>query len=370
MNKQLINEIIEESTVINAAGKMTALGGSAQHSDIANTQAEAAKLHVDLARLRYLAGEAIAAVTGAESACLTTGAAAGICIGVAAMLTGTDSDKAQRLPEFEGENRILLQAGHAVNFGASVEQMIRLGGGDPTIVGTTESVSQKLLSETLERDQFAGFVYVQSHHCIQENRVDLKDCIALCQQHRIPLLVDAAAEEDLTHYISLGADLVTYSGGKAIGGPTSGFIAGRKDLIEACELQFQGIARPMKVGKEQILGLLYALQLYEERDKGEVDEEMKAINSLLLSQLQQHSSLDVQLREDEAGRGISRVAVAARDQGFPIKDLLKFMKSASPSIRTRNHHIDKGFFQIDPREIDLDKAEIIASTIKAYLSQL
>ncbi|HKI74616.1 MAG TPA: hypothetical protein VJ998_08230, partial [Pseudomonadales bacterium] len=105
--------------VINAAGKLTALGGSAQSEAVAAAQASAARQHVDLARLREAASQKIAAYTGAEAACITSGAAAGIVISVAAVLTGTSIEKVSRLPQVDADNRILLQAGHAVNFGAT-----------------------------------------------------------------------------------------------------------------------------------------------------------------------------------------------------------------------------------------------------------
>lgn len=361
------NEIKNRSLVINAAGKMTALGGSAQHIAVAEMMADAATVHVDLALLRKLAGEKVANITGAESACITTGAAAGICIGIAAILTGQDAVKVQQIPHVEGENRFLLQAGHAVNFGATVEQMISLGGGQPVIVGSKEKVSVEQLENLLGEEQYAGFVYVKSHHCVQENMIDFLDCARLCREHEIPILVDAAAEEDLRYFISEGADLVTYSGGKAIGGPTSGFIAGKESLVAACEMQFQGIARPMKVGKEQILGLISALERYESREQKEIDRALKEINNVLLTRLQNHRQLDIRVIEDQAGRNISRVAVGPRADAFNLKDLVVFLVKASPSIRTRNHKLQSGYIQIDPREIDQDKAHYIADKIEQFL---
>lgn len=369
MNKSITSSIENRVAVINAAGKLTALGGSAQSQDVAQAMAAAAMSHVDLKLLRDLSGKVIAELTGADAACVTTGAASGITIGIAAILTGTDFDKVQRLPDFSGENRFLLQAGHAVNFGATVEQMIRLGGGKPSIIGTTNLVSRKNLEDALTGDSYAGFVFVKSHHCVQENMLDLNTCVELCHRHKIPVLVDAAAEEDLKKYVASGAELVTYSGGKAFSGPTSGFISGNKHLIEACELQFSGIARTMKVGKEQIMALITALHNYTHQEIDTRNEDLNKINSLLVNILKEVPVLRVELREDEAGRGFSRIAVSAKEESFDIRDLVKFLASGSPSIRTRNHHINKGLIQIDPREIDLKKAEIIAARIIEFTQQ-
>ena len=352
--------------VINAAGKLTALGGSAQSEAVAFAQAKAAQQHVDLSRLRQIAGEQVATYTGAEAACITTGAAAGIAISVAAVLTGTDMDRIQQLPRVEGGNGILLQAGHAVNFGATVTQMIRLGGGSPHIVGSTNSVSERLLADTVEGGTFEGMVYVQSHHCVQENMVPLPSCVDICHRCAIPVIVDAAAEEDLEHYISLGVDLVTYSGGKAFGGPTVGFIAGKRVLIEACEMQFAGIARPMKVGKEAIAGLLVALEAYTSADPEVRRAELTRINDLIVGGLCDCSSYRVFLKPDEADRPFERVAIGAATSTFEVRDLVAFLAGGSPSIRTRNHHLDQGIVLLDPRELTPSDAEVIIERLKVF----
>jgi D-glucosaminate-6-phosphate ammonia-lyase len=357
--------------VINAAGKLTALGGSAQSGTVAGAQSDAAAQHVDLMKLRQMAGEYIAGLTGAEAACVTTGAAAGITISIAALITGSDLDKVQRLPLVETDQRFILQAGHAVNFGASIEQMIRLGGGSPHIVGDWHSVPDKLLRDALEEDcECTGFLYVQSHHCAQANMIPLDRCISLCHEHKVPVIVDAAAEEDLTRYIASGADLVTYSGGKAFSGPTVGFIAGRKDLIRNCELQFRGIARTMKVGKEQIMGLCQALDEYLLMNIEERKETLEQCNRAMIDELGDIGIYEVKLKADEAGRDFTRVAVSVKDGTFTLKDLVRFLAGGDPSIRTRNHHLDDGMILIDPRELkDSDPGKII-HRFKQFAEQL
>lgn len=352
--------------IINAAGKLTSLGGSAQSETVAKAQADAARQHVDLAQLRSMAGDTIARLTGAEAACVTTGAAAGITISVAALLTGRNMLRVRQLPRVEGVNRILLQGGHAVNFGAPVEQMIALGGGEPWILGNTNMVPEQLLMDTLEEQAVAGFLYVQSHHCVQDNMIPLKRCVELCHDHHVPVVVDAAAEEDLTRYIDQGADLVTYSGGKAFGGPTVGFIAGRHELIAACELQFRGIARTMKVGKEQIQGLMAALGEYTITTAESRLGQLQEINRYLLDGLTDAVCFEVTTRPDEAGRGFDRVAIAARENAFNVHELVRFLAEGSPSIRTRNHHLDQGFLLIDPRELTPEDAGIVLDRLLAF----
>jgi len=357
-------------TVINAAGKLTALGGSALSDSVTAAMAKAAQQHVDLATLRGLAGQSVAEFCGAEAGCITSGAAAGLAISVAAILTGQSLNKVRRLPQVEGENRFLLQAGHNVDFGASVEQMIRLGGGSVSVIGMTNNVPERLLIDTLNEDKYAALVYVQSHHCVQENMISLTTCIEHCHHHEIPVIVDAAAEEDLCDYINAGADLVTYSGGKAFCGPTSGFVVGRGELIAACEMQFRGIARTMKVGKEQILGLMQALDEYTSQDLVKQRNQFNEINSCIMAALSSDSMLKVNLKPDEAGRTFERISIAASEQRFPIKDLVDHLANSSPSIRTRNHHLDQGYLLIDPREINAEDAKQIVSRVQSFTEAL
>ncbi|MCX7063838.1 MAG: SelA-like pyridoxal phosphate-dependent enzyme, partial [Proteobacteria bacterium] len=200
---------------------------------------------------------------------------------------------------------------------------------------------------------------------VQEQMISLEDCIASAHRHNVPVIVDAAAEEDLRRYIGLGADLVTYSGGKAIGGPTAGFIAGRRDLIAACELQQRGIARAMKVGKEQIVGLLVALEIYAQRDPQVQHAQLDALVSGMLERLAGIAQLRAYRKPDAAGRGIERVALERADGG-DIRELVKSLAAGSPSIRTRNHHLDDGVALIDPREIDVGQARVITDRVRAF----
>ena len=185
-------------TVINAAGKLTALGGTAQTTAVADAQAAAAQAHVDLDELRAAAGRRLAELTGAEAATITCGAAAGIATSVAALISGGKPDLVTRLPDSNGlPNRILLQVGHDVNFGAPVVQMIRLGGGVPQLFGSSAQVTVDDIEAALaDHTDLAGFLYVQSHHVVLPNRLSLQRCIEACGKAGLPVVVDAAAEED------------------------------------------------------------------------------------------------------------------------------------------------------------------------------
>lgn len=355
------------TTVINAAGKLTALGASVQSSKVRQAQADAARYHVDLNEMRSWASSQITEMTGAQATCITSGAAAGIAISVAAVITGTNLAAVNQLPDVGSRaNKIILQAGHEVNFGAPVTQMIRMAGGEPLIIGSTDRVSAGRLHEALQTQSPVAMLFVQSHHCAQDNMLKLAECIDLCKGAKIAVIVDAAAEEDLRCYIAAGADLVTYSGGKAFGGPTSGFITGRSALIEACELQSRGIARTMKVGKEQIAGLVQALAEYAERDELAERERLDEINGKLIACLDDIDGLHVYRSKDEAGRSFERVSLEGPGN---LRQLVKYLAEGDPSIRTRNHLLSKGIIMIDPRELRLDQTEIISERIREFYAQ-
>ncbi len=343
--------------VINASGKMTALGGTAQSDAVAAALGSAAQHHVELGELRAAAGHELARRTGAEAASVTTGAAAGIAIGVAAMITGTDPERIAQLPD-SGDlaNEIILQAGHEVNFGAPISQMIRLGGGRPVHVGSPSSVRPEDVDQAVS-PRTAGLLFVQSHHTRQLSGLSLTDLVRLGRERDLPVLVDAAAEADLTTYVAQGADLVTYSGGKAIGGPTCGFICGCRALVEACEMQNAGIARAMKVGKEQIIGLLAALAEYP------YEQTWPDRLARLESALQGLPDAIVRQEADLAGRDIARLAVESSPER--LRKLSQALRAGDPVIYTRNHQLDEGLMLFDLREVKDEDVERIAERVKA-----
>lgn len=351
--------------VINAAGKLTALGGSAQSQSVAETQAVAAQMHFDMDVLRREVAAEIADHCGAEAACVTSGAAAGLTIGVAAMLCRHDPALASQLPRLQEPQSVVIQAGHNINFGADIEQMVHLAGAGTTIAGTIERVVEADLATALDGGPSA-MLYVQSHHCIQENRLALSRCVELAQAAEVPVMVDAAAEDDLRKYIAMGADLVTYSGGKAFGGPTSGFIVGRQSLIELCELQFRGIARPMKVSKEQLVGLAQAILEYTGRNHDAALREWENQNQTLLEAFADSPVYRLEIKPDEAGREFSRVAVMPKAERFDCHDLVRFLAKGKPSIRTRNHQVQEQRILIDPRELSNADLDEVIARLKAF----
>ncbi|MFC4564063.1 DgaE family pyridoxal phosphate-dependent ammonia lyase [Nocardiopsis mangrovi] len=347
------------ATVINASGMMTALGGSLPSPRVSAAMAEAAGAHVRIDDLMAAAGRRIAAATGTEAGCPTSGAAAGIAISAAAVIAGTSLPAVERLPDTGGlPDEIVLPLGHAVHFGAPVTQMVRLGGGRPVVVGSANTVTADHLEGAIGA-RTAALLYVQSHHAVRKGMPPLAEFAAVARRNGVPLIIDAAAEEDLRAYAAAGGDLVVYSGGKAVGGPASGFICGRSDLVAACRMQYQGVARAMKVGKETIAGLVAALEAYtgvgrsDDADGPAQAADQRTRMEELRDGVAAIPGLRAAVVPDEAGRAIVRceIRVDPAATGLSAEDVVARLAAGDPAIVVRGHRAAEGVFAVDPRPL-------------------
>jgi D-glucosaminate-6-phosphate ammonia-lyase len=356
-----IYERIGLPRVINACGKMTILGVSAVDPEVMQQESEAAAHYVEMEKLLDRVGELISQHTGAEDSCVTSCASAGIAIAIAAAVTNGELGAVERLPDSRGlANEIILLKGHSVNYGAPVTSMIRLGGGVPLEVGQSNACEPYQLTAALS-PQTAALFYVKSHHAVQKGMLSLAEMISIAHEHGLPLIVDAAAEEDLKKYLAAGADLVIYSGAKALDAPTSGFITGRRSLIAACKMQYRGIGRPMKIGKEGMLGLVKALERYALRRHA--GRAVIPTLEVAIAEINAISGFSAQLEQDEAGREIYRIRVRVHPEllGCDATTIEARLRNANPAIYTRKYQLHAGVFSIDPRPLrDDDLAVIIA----------
>ncbi|MFS0780411.1 DgaE family pyridoxal phosphate-dependent ammonia lyase [Bacillus sp. 1P06AnD] len=337
--------------VINASGKMTALGATAVNDVIAEALKNGAQEYVIMDELMVKAGEDIAGHTGAEDGCPTGGAAAGIAISVAAVIAGEDLSLIERLPASEGlKNEIIIQKGHLIHFGGNIGQMITLGGGMVKEVGCANEVLLEHIEGAIN-ERTAALFYVKSHHAIQKGMVAVEKMLEIAERHQLPLIVDGAAESDFRQFTEMGVPIAIYSGGKALGGPTCGFISGDSRYMEACRKQYKGIGRAMKVGKEDIAALLMALDHYDEQGMPE-DEQKKKMESLCMK-LENVPGIAARLIQDEAGRPIYRaeLTIEADTAGISAKEIAKKLEAGNPAIFLRNYYANVGRMQVDPRPL-------------------
>ncbi len=251
-------------TRINAAANGTSSGGSIMFPEVAAAMQEAGRSYVSIPELLEKAGNRIAELVGVEACYITNGAAAGVVLSVAACMTGKSEARAHQLPGTLGMKDEVVVQRMQINF---YELMIRLAGAKIMEVGLANRVYPWHLEAALNQ-QTAAIVHFPAYSPPTDLPID--QVIQMAHENGVPVIVDAAAEfppfSVLSRFWKMGADLTVFSGGKGLRGPqSSGLILGRKDLVKACGVNASpnhGVGRPMKVGKEEIAGLLTAVELW------------------------------------------------------------------------------------------------------------
>lgn len=230
---QSIYEKYQLKHVINASGRMTILGVSTPTPEVIERVAYGLNHYFEIKDLVNKTGEYIAQLLNVEAAVVVSCASAGIAQAVAAVIVQDDEDLLLNLHSSSKSvpREIILPKGHNVNFGAPVDTMVTLGGGKVIEAGFANECSAAQLAAKIT-PQTAAILYIKSHHTVQKSMLTVAEAAKVAHAHQLPLIVDAAAEEDLTAYYQAGGDIVIYSGAKAIEGPTSGLVVGKKQYVE------------------------------------------------------------------------------------------------------------------------------------------
>lgn len=249
--------------LINGMGTVTVLGGSLMPLEVRRAMDDAARFFIHLPDLQRKVGARLAELAGVPAAIVTAGAASAITVATAASITRGDSKRYHALPDTTGmPNEILQQKAHRSGY----EAQMTLVGAKIVWVETLEEAERAIGPRT------AMMFFLNKAD--GDGRIARKDWIALGRKHNVPLFNDAAADvppsSRLSEYVKEGFDLVAFSGGKGLMGPQcSGMLLGRKDLIEAATPAISpagGIGRGMKVGKEEMIGLLAAVERFVKTD--------------------------------------------------------------------------------------------------------
>ena len=261
-----IYERLGVRTRINAKGTYTFLSGSLMSPEVTRAMEEASCHYVFIPELQEKVGARIAEMLGVESAMVTSGAAGAIMLGTAACLAGKDPERIQRLPDLTGmKSEVIIQNTHRNPF----DHAIRNTGVKLVVVETSDELENAFTDKTA----MMYFLNAAQH----QGKIGLQQWVAAGKLHGVPTFNDAAADvpppSHLSDYCRMGFDLVAFSGGKGLRGPQcAGLLLGRNDLIEAALLNNNPnedtIGRPCKVGKEEIVGMLVALERYLKIDHG------------------------------------------------------------------------------------------------------
>lgn len=356
--------------ILNASGTETTKGASPVCPEVIAAVSELVANSVEMAELQSAACRVIAKAVGTEAGVVTNCSAAGICMAVAATMTGTDLARIERLPDTTGlKNEVVIQRGHNVTYGGHIEQNIRLVGAKVVEIGAATECGVYHLESAL-CDRTACAVFVVSHHTVQSGLIDLRSFAAACRKRGIPVIVDAAAEPDPKSFLDAGGDLVIFSIQKRYAGLTGGVVAGRLDLVRATMWQDKGIGRPMKAGKETVISAIAAIERWVKQDKAEIARQLDRRLAHAVDRLKGIPGLRALAEVDSTVPIFSRLHlyVDAEKAGLSAFDLSQALWNGTPSIFVRNLMADIGLLQIDLRLQTDETTDLICDRVLEALA--
>lgn len=388
-------------TIINAKGPATRLSGGMMRPEVVAAMANAAAHCVDMAELQAAASHRIAAATGAEAGYVASGASACLLLAAAACLAGLSPGRMARLPQTDGMKNEIIMIRSQRNF---YDHAVRAAGARIIEVGLPDRYAGAGVrdAEAWEiddavTDRTAAIFYV-AHEQAQPSLPTVK---SVAERHGLPVIVDAAAQlppaSNLKRFISEGADLVAFSGGKVLGGPqTSGFLCGKRDLIMSAALQHldldihdrlwsppeslidrrklvgvpqHGIGRSCKAGKEEIVGLLVALDLFLRETDAKRHQNWLTILQAITSELKptQGASWNVEGELDEAC--VPLLVISCHGKAGQAEHWLKQLAAASPAVHVDVERLGSNQLVINPVCIAASDAVRVGRTLQHVLQQ-
>lgn len=363
--EKTIKELLNLPFVINASGKMTKLGVSKISDRVAIEMSQGGQSFFEMEKLYLEAGKILAAYFQSESAFITNSASSALALTVAALINKGQIKYVEHFHKYLNElkREIIMAKGHNINYGTTVEGMINLGGGVLVEAGSANECTIQHVESNI-RDNTVALVYIKSHHCVQKNMLSIDEMQELATKHKLPLVVDAAAEEDFSLYNKY--DLVIFSGAKALEGPSSGIIIGKKDYIKNLPIQNIGMGRAMKVDKTIVFGTIQAVKDWF--DKEEIKNSLDTSN--FIEELNKIKDLESYLVKDEAGRDIYRIEINVKTTShIDAKTLANELKKGDVAIFTREYQTNMGKIQFDTRALTEQDLNTILYKIKFIMEK-
>jgi L-seryl-tRNA(Ser) seleniumtransferase len=385
-------------TVINASGTLTRLGGSRMAPEVLAAMAEAAASFVHIDELQVQAGKVIAEATGAEAGYVVTGAAAGLTLGTVACVAGLDVGKMDRLPDSTGmKNEVVVQRGHRNAYDHAIRaagvRFVEVGYlGYPGAGGT---FGWQIDEAITERTAAVACPILDT-----PGTVPLREVCEIAHAKGVPVIVDAAAElpprANLKRFIAEGADLVVFSGGKAIGGPqASGILAGRADLIASVALQHQdmdvraetwskrwmivdeqlkgvphqGFGRSMKVGREEIVGLLTALRRFIAGSDDADCARWAGLLGIVARHLEGIAGVTASCTTAK-GRPVPQLRIELDEAtlGFTAYDVVNQLLNGEPAIAVAESYAEFGRLGVNAQGLTEAEAEAVGRRLREVLT--
>jgi uncharacterized pyridoxal phosphate-dependent enzyme len=313
-------------TVINCRGTWTYLSGSHEFAEVQRAEAEAALHFVNMFDLQRGVGRRLAELTGAESGIITSGAAGAMAAATAACIAGADDKNIWQLPDTTGlKHEVIMMGGRS-----AFDSAIRLVGAKLVLVYSPAELASAISENT-------AMIYTT------DLGDKLREELTIAKDHKVPMLLDDAAGippvSNARLYATMGIELYTFSGGKGLCGPQcSGLLLGRKDLIEAalmnCNPREGAVCRPMKVGKEEIIGCLTALETWFNLDEkklyaewnGRVDRIRKLVDTV------PGVTTSVYVPDDGNRYPTLRVSWDQKAWNYTLSDCVRELRAGNPVI--------------------------------------
>lgn len=399
--KPSVYDDLDVPSVINGTGHKTRISGSLMRDRAADAMRDAARGYVRISDLQARASELIADLTGAEAGYVTSGASAGLTLAAAACIAGTDFGAMASLPDTGNEpNEIVIPRTHRNGYDHALRvsgaEIVDVGGNDQSLGTGSESVEPWEIEAAIT-DATVAVGYLAKPSA----RPPLDDVVQAAHDNDVPVVVDAAAElppaTNLTRFVEQGADVVVFSGGKAIRGPqTTGIVAGRRRLIESIALQHldmhtaapvwdpptdlvddsdltgvprHGLGRGFKVGKEELVGAIYALKEFVDEDHGALQAEWNERAHAVAASLDSSEYIDTAIDVADKTHAVPTV-VATIDEGaadVTAAELLLRLRREDPRVFLGSDHLEDGTFTVNPVALTDEEAEYVVERALAHL---
>ena len=345
---------------INCTATVTINGGSRLLPQVIDAIEHASHYHVNLDHLMEAAGKRIAALLDVPCAMVSSGAAGALAHAAAACVAGTDPERMQQLPDLAGLKDEVIIPKSSRN---AYDHAVRMVGLKTVEVDSVQELEARIGSST-------ALVMVLGNR-FDRVRVSLEDVVPVAKEHRVPVLVDAAADILISPdpYLGAGADLVAYSGGKILRGPqTAGLLLGREDLVRAAfanSAPHHAFGRPMKVSKEEIVGMTVAVDAWvNQRDIEAEYREWEGWYSHIIEHITDVSGVSARVDGPTRGGPFPTLTVAWGPQriGLTAGQLHDLLLSGNPAIQT--HAAGGGHaFRLRPVALKPGEYEIVADRL-------
>jgi len=352
-------------TFINAAGTYTAMTGSLMHKEVTDAIGYGATEYVNLDELQDKVGERIAELLQCEYATVTSGAFSAMTLGLAGVMCGTDEKKVAQLPNTKGlKDEVIVQKGHAIGYTHAL-----INTGAKIVEVTTAKELEKAIN-----DQTAMLWFLNAN--TENGEIKWEEFIALGKKHNIPTFIDCAADvppvENLFKFTKMGFDMVCFSGGKGLRGPQSaGILLGKRKYIEAARMHTPPrgatIGRGMKVNKEEVLGMMVALELYLARDHKKEWELWEQQIKLISDSASAVNGVETEIHVPMHANHVPSLKIRWDQSMVKIStdEMRKQLREGHPSIETVGNKDEVG---ITTWMMEPGQERIVAKRIKEILS--